>query len=143
MEQEEGNIPGAIKRPFLKKDFVPIIIELPGHGASEGEGEEEIGRYAEHVYSFLKALAVSNVFLVGHSMGGAITQTLALTHPDVIKGIVLVGTGARLKVLPFILNGIKTSLKRRFERLTSFPSFERSVPMADGTEHCWFAAMST
>jgi uroporphyrinogen decarboxylase len=38
-------------------------------------------------------------------MGGAIVQTLGLTHPERVKGIVLVGTGARLKVLPLILDG--------------------------------------
>jgi pimeloyl-ACP methyl ester carboxylesterase len=54
--------------------------------ANQEERREEIGRYAEHVYSFLKALGLSKVFLVGHSMGGAIVQTLALTHPEVTKG---------------------------------------------------------
>jgi len=115
-----GQYTWSYQKAFFEKRFRSIIIELPGHGASEGEGEEEIGRYAEHVYSFLKALAVSNVFLVGHSMGGAITQTLALTHPDVIKGIVLVGTGARLKVLPMILDGIKSEFEETIRKTTRF-----------------------
>jgi pimeloyl-ACP methyl ester carboxylesterase len=99
------------QKAFFEKEFNPIMIELPGHGESGGEGEEEAGRYAEHVYSFMKALKLWKVFLVGHSMGGAIVQTLALTHSKEIKGIVLVGTGAKLRVLPTILNGIKNNFE--------------------------------
>jgi pimeloyl-ACP methyl ester carboxylesterase len=36
-------------------------------------------------------------------MGGAITLTLALDHPQKVSGIVLVGTGGRLRVHPDIL----------------------------------------
>jgi pimeloyl-ACP methyl ester carboxylesterase len=124
-----GQYTWSYQKAFFEKRFNPIIIELPGHGASEGEGEEEIGRYAEHVYSFLRALAPPKVFLVGHSMGGAITQTVALTHPEVIKGIVLVGTGARLKVLPLILNGIKTNFEETVRKINELSFFRESPPL--------------
>ena len=122
-----GQYTWSYQKAFFEKRFNPIIIELPGHGASEGEGEEEIGRYAEHVYSFLKALALSNVFLVGHSMGGAIVQTLALTHPEVIKGISLVGTGARLRVFPMILDGIRNDFAETVRKITQF-AYSRDTP---------------
>jgi pimeloyl-ACP methyl ester carboxylesterase len=122
-----GQYTWSYQKAFFEKRFSPVIIELPGHGASEGEGEEEIGRYAEHVYSFLKALAVSNIFLVGHSMGGAITQTLALTHPELIKGIVLAGTGARLKVLPMILDEIRSDFAGTVRKITQF-AHSRNTP---------------
>ena len=51
-------------------------------------------------------------------MGGAIVQTLALTHPQRIKGIVLVGTGARLRVLPSILEGIRTHFEETVKDIT-------------------------
>ena len=102
-------------------------LELPGHGGSEGEGEKEIGKYAEHVFSFLKTLGLSGVFLVGHSMGGAITQTVALKHPEVLKGIVLVGTGAKLKVLPLILNGIQTNFEETVRKITEL-AYSRNTP---------------
>ena len=103
------------------------MIELPGHGESEGEGEQEIVRYAEHVHAFLKVLGLKKVFLVGHSMGGAIVQTLALTHPGVTKGIVLVGAGARLKVLPLILDGIKNSFEETVPKIVQF-AYSRKAP---------------
>ncbi len=115
------------QKAYLERRFTPIMIELPGHGASEGEGEEEIGKYADHVYSFLKALGLSKVFLVGHSMGGAITQTTALTHPEKVQGIILVGTGARLKVLPMILDGIKSDFAGTVRKITEF-AYSRKTP---------------
>ena len=122
-----GQYTWSYQKGFLEKQFNPIIIELPGHGESDGEGEEEIGRYAEHVLAFLKAMDLQKVFLVGHSMGGVIVQTLALTQAEVIKGIVLVGTGARLKVLPVILNGIKNNFEETVRMINQF-AYSRKAP---------------
>jgi len=115
-----GQYTWSYQKGFFEKQFNPIVIELPGHGESGEEGEEEIGRYAEHVRTFLKTLGLQKVFLIGHSMGGAIVQTLALTHPEMIKGIVLVGTGARLKVLPMILDGIKNNFEETVKKINQF-----------------------
>jgi len=52
---------------------------------------------------------------------------LALTHPEVIKGIVLVGTGARLKVLPLILNGINTNFKETIPKIVQY-AYSRKAP---------------
>ena len=123
-----GQYTWSYQKGFFEKEFNPIIIELPGHGASGGEGEEEIGRYAEHVYAFLKALGLQKVFLVGHSMGGAIVQTLALTHAEVISGMVLAGTGARLKVLLAILNGIKNNFDGTVRMISHF-AYSRMTPL--------------
>ena len=115
-----GQYTWGYQKGFFEKEFNPVIIELPGHGASGGEGEEEIERYAEQVYAFLKALGLRKVFLVGHSMGGAIVQTLALTHAEVIKGIILAGTGARLKVFPMIFDGIKNNFEESVRMINRY-----------------------
>ena len=121
-----GQYTWSYQKGFFEKEFNPIIVELPGHGASGGEGEEDVGKYAEHIYAFLKALGLEKVFLVGHSMGGAITQTLALTHAGMMKGIVLVGTGARLKVFPMILDGIRNNFEETVRKINQF-AFSRKV----------------
>jgi pimeloyl-ACP methyl ester carboxylesterase len=123
-----GEFTWSYQKGFFKRQFDPIIVELPGHGKSEGEGEQEIGRYAEHVYAFLKAKGLLKVSLVGHSMGGAIVQTLALTHPELIHKIVLVGTGARLRVYPGILNGIKNHFEESVPKIVRF-AFSRKASM--------------
>ena len=122
-----GQYTWSYQKGFFEKQSNPIVIELPGHGESGAEAEEEIGEYAEHVSSFLKAMGIEKVFLVGHSMGGAITQTLALTHPEMIRGIILVGTGARLRVLPLILNGIKENFEETVKHINRL-SYSRKAP---------------
>jgi len=122
-----GQYTWSYQKGFFEKEFNPIIIELPGHGESGGEGEEEIVTYAEQVYALLQAVGVKKVFLIGHSMGGAIVQTLALTRPEVIKGMILVGTGARLKVLPMILNVIKNDCTKTIPKIIQF-AYSRKAP---------------
>jgi pimeloyl-ACP methyl ester carboxylesterase len=123
-----GQYTWSYQKGFFEKEFNPIVIELPGHGESGGEGEEEIVTYAEQVYAFLQAVGVRKIFLVGHSMGGAIVQTLVLAHPEVIKGIILVGTGAKLKVLPMILDGVKADFEETVRKITQF-SHSRKTPL--------------
>jgi len=123
-----GEYTWSAQKGFFEKRFHPIVIELPGHGTSGGEGEEEIGRYAKHVYAFIKEMDLIKVSLVGHSMGGAIVQTLALNHPEAIQKVVLVGTGAKLRVLPLILNGIKNNFEETVRKITQFAYSRRASP---------------
>jgi pimeloyl-ACP methyl ester carboxylesterase len=81
-----------------------VIPDLPGHGLSEDKGRDEIGDYAEWLKGFLAALNLEKPLLIGHSMGGAIAQEFALRYPRFLRGLVLVGTGAKLRVSPAILS---------------------------------------
>lgn len=81
-------------------------IDLPGHGRSTGAGRDSIERYSDVVVAFLDAVQVKSAIIVGHSMGGGIALKMALTHPQRVMGLGLVGTGGRLRVLPQILNGV-------------------------------------
>jgi len=121
-----GQYTWSYQKGYFEKEFNPIIIELPGHGESGGEGETEIEKYADHVYGFLKALNLTRVFLIGHSMGGAIVQTMALRYPEVIEGIVLVGTGARLRVLKTILEGIQTHFREIVPKINEYAFSRRA-----------------
>jgi pimeloyl-ACP methyl ester carboxylesterase len=80
-----------------------IAPDLPGHGPPGGRGCPSVRAYAEWVEGFLEALGLGGVVLAGHSMGGAIAQTLARTRPARLRGLILVATGARLRVLARIL----------------------------------------
>ncbi len=83
-----------------------VALDLPGHGRSAQPGRASVEAYCDLVLGLLDALEFERAVIVGHSMGGAIAQTLALTHPDRVTGLGLVGTGARLRVLPAILDGV-------------------------------------
>lgn len=83
-------------------------LDLPGHGRSEGAGYDEIDAFARDVDAFVVALGLHNVCVAGHSMGGAIAQSLALKQPDWLSSIVLIGSGAHLPVSPQILAALQT-----------------------------------
>ncbi|MEO7003166.1 MAG: alpha/beta hydrolase [Ktedonobacterales bacterium] len=90
------------RRPALKL----LAVDLPGHGGRIGDpGPEQVSvrDYAEDAYAELKRQGIASAYLVGHSLGGAIALTLALDHADAVRGLIIVGSGARLRVLPTIL----------------------------------------
>jgi len=103
----------------LAREVNAAALDLPGHGHSPGPGLESIAAYAAWVMDFLAAGPVRPV-LMGHSMGGAIAQTVALTRPELLKGLILVGTGARLRVAPAILDGIKRDFRATVELIVGY-----------------------
>jgi len=76
-----------------------LAPDLPGHGPLGGRGRPSIAAYAEWLDAFLAAVTEEPVILVGHSMGGAVAQALALLRPERLAGLVLLATGARLRVV--------------------------------------------
>jgi pimeloyl-ACP methyl ester carboxylesterase len=81
-------------------------LDLPGHGRSSGRGRAWPEEYAGVVEGFVSAMGLERVTLLGHSMGGGIAQLLGLRRPGWLAGLVLLNTGARLRVHPRILDGI-------------------------------------
>ena len=73
-------------------------IDLPGH--PDGRPCESIDGYLEWARGFIRARRYKNVVLCGHSMGGAIALRYGLKYPEELRGLVLLGTGARLRVHP-------------------------------------------
>ncbi len=45
--------------------------------------------------SFIDALGLNTIDIVGHSMGGLVAQEVALARPELVRRLVLVGTGPR------------------------------------------------
>ncbi|MBI5876802.1 MAG: alpha/beta hydrolase [Chloroflexi bacterium] len=86
---------------------VTYAIDLPAHGQSTGEGRDTVGAYAEVVVGFLNSLNLPSAIIAGHSLGGGIALWMALQQPARVRGLALVGTGARLRVHPQILNAVK------------------------------------
>ena len=89
-----------------------IAVDLPGHGDSNGSGADRIEAYRDIVKGCIAALGLDRIVMVGHSMGGAITQSIALAYPELLAAIVLVGSGVRLRVQPQILAGLRDDAGR-------------------------------
>jgi pimeloyl-ACP methyl ester carboxylesterase len=72
--------------------------DLPGHGKSKGHGLQRISDYGEIVLEWMYKLELPKVVLGGHSMGGAIALWIAIHHPETLRGLALMSTGAALPV---------------------------------------------
>jgi pimeloyl-ACP methyl ester carboxylesterase len=89
--------------------FNLLIIDLPGHGKSEGNGYRSIPKYTDFVKDFIDTLGLDRLILVGHSMGGGIAQVFALDYPESVLACVLAATGARLRVAKETLSAAKNN----------------------------------
>jgi len=92
---------------YFRGQYAVYAVDLPGHGFSGGEGFSEIEKYADFIKKFLIVLGLKDSILIGHSMGGAIILMVALNPIEHLKGLVLVGSGARLRVNPMFLEKFK------------------------------------
>lgn len=88
--------------------YKTICLDLPGHGRSTGTAQQTISAYTGPVIDFIHSLGLYQIILVGHSMGGAIAQQIALAFPKMVSGIGLVATGAYLggktEILEYLSN---------------------------------------
>jgi len=80
-------------------------IVLPGH--PEGQPCSSLDDYVEWLRDYIYHQQYQDVILVGHSMGGAIVQLYGLRCGEEIRALVLIGTGARLRVIPAFLTQLK------------------------------------
>jgi pimeloyl-ACP methyl ester carboxylesterase len=92
---------------LLKNGINTLALDLPGHGQTPDPRKKTIKDYAAWLAELLGDAFTSPVYLMGHSMGGAIVQEMAIAFPEMLEGIVLVGTGARLPVAPALLSGMR------------------------------------
>jgi pimeloyl-ACP methyl ester carboxylesterase len=74
----------------------PIAVDLPGHHDSDPVPDSTLATYADTAYELLRQLSTGPVFVAGHSLGGAVAQVLAMRHPELVRGLVLVSTCARV-----------------------------------------------
>ena len=95
----------------------PVCVDLAGHGKSPGKGHTSIGDYAIEVVALMNALSIDSARIIGHSMGGAIAQGLALEHADRVSGLVLIATGARLRVNPQLIKSVVNDREATIENL--------------------------
>src|SRR6202790_2974395 len=72
-----------------------ILFDNAGVASSSGETPDTIDAMAEHAAGFAGALGFSQVDLLGFSIGGYIAQPLALRRPQLIRRLILAGTGPR------------------------------------------------
>ena len=84
----------------LAKHFCCFAVDLPGHGKTVVEGEDELyglSQTANAIVTWLDALQIPRCFLVGYSMGGRLALYLALHFPQRFPKAVLASASPGLK----------------------------------------------
>ena len=70
-----------------------IIFDNVGVGRSSGESPQSIAEMADYASSFVDALKLDQIDLLGWSMGGAVAQALTLARPSLVRRLVVAGSG--------------------------------------------------
>jgi len=114
-----------------------FALDLPGHGQRPDTlpAEVTVQEYTQAAYDTVaQELHLQKPIIVGHSLGGAVALTMALEHESELGGIILIGTGARLRILPAILADAKNTpedarlrLSQRAVATTTAPSVSQAV----------------
>ena len=77
----------------LKNDYQTLIYDLRGHGeSSDDDRNTTIDLYQEDLYQLLKSLNIENAVLVGLSLGGNVILNLAVNHPEMVNGLVVMSS---------------------------------------------------
>ncbi len=72
-----------------------ILFDNAGVGRSTGTAPDTIDGMAADAIRFIDALGLTTIDLLGHSMGGETAQLITLNRPDLVRRLILVGTGPR------------------------------------------------
>ena len=70
-----------------------IVFDNRGVGASGGSTPQTVEAMARDAVAFIGALGLKKVDLLGFSLGGFVSQVIAQQHPDLVRRIILAGTG--------------------------------------------------
>ncbi|ULR48434.1 alpha/beta fold hydrolase [Streptomyces deccanensis] len=72
-----------------------IAFDNRGVGASTGQVPDSVEAMADDAYTFVKALGYDKIDVFSFSLGGMVAQALAVKHPELIRKLVLTGTGPK------------------------------------------------
>jgi pimeloyl-ACP methyl ester carboxylesterase len=79
----------------LARDQEVILFNNAGVSSSSGEVPTTVQEMGANALAFITALGLPKVDVLGFSIGGFIAQEIALQAPDLVRRLVLVGTGPR------------------------------------------------
>lgn len=105
----------AAKRPL-------ILFDAPGIGHSEGRVPCSFREAARDCADFMAALGITKIDVFGFSMGGCVSQMLALDYPKLVRRLILVAT------MPSIGKGVTPP------PASSFTAYRRARTMEEHRE---------
>jgi pimeloyl-ACP methyl ester carboxylesterase len=100
-------------------------ISLPGH--PDGEPCNSIAEYTDWLRDYVRKKGYRDVVLTGHSLGASIALLYALKYGSDLKGLILMGAGARLRVHPDTLASVKGMIGDE----VAWQTYIESTPLPD------------
>ena len=79
----------------VARDHHVITFDNRGVGASTGKVPDSIEAMADDAVTFIEALGFDKVDIFSFSLGGMVAQALVVKHPDLVRKLILTGTGPR------------------------------------------------
>lgn len=116
-------------------EFGCDAVSLPGH--PEGEALASVGDCAAWLAKYLHWKGADRAIVGGNSLGGAIAIEFALRYPDRTAGLILLGTGARLKVAPSIFEMIDARWPDCIDDLVGFSLAPNADPSLRARVRDW------
>ena len=118
----------------LPGDVRAVAFSQRGHGDSDRpESGYDIASFAADAVAFMDAVGIRDVTLLGHSMGSLIAQEVALSRPDRVSRLVLVGSAASFDNVPVAelerdVSELTDPVPREFVHAFQASTVHRAVP---------------
>ncbi len=118
----------------LDKKYRVIRLDLPGFGLTGPSPSDDYSELNDlnTLTRFVDSLGITDLSVVGHSMGGKIAWTFAAAHAERVKALVLMAPdgfpqpeaiGTKPYAMPAIMGVMKYSLPKYFVRKSIEPAF--------------------
>ncbi len=79
----------------LAQEREVILFNNAGIASSTGEVPQTFAGMAKNAEAFVDALGLKKIDLLGFSIGGMVAQQIVLDRPDLVRRLILIGTGPR------------------------------------------------
>ena len=80
---------------FVRAGLRVVSFDNRGVGASSGAAPDTVEAMADDAYAFITALGYDRIDVFSFSLGGMVAQALVVKHPELVRKLVLTGTGPK------------------------------------------------
>lgn len=94
--------------------YTVYVLDMRGHGLSQGEGAEHYRVEAEDVHQFIQQVGIKGCYCFGYDAGGLVGLMLASEYPDIFKKLIVAGVfvnGAGIKPHHYLTEGFHRIFK--------------------------------
>ncbi len=128
---------------YYKAGFSVLLIDYRGFGRSEGSypTENRVYEDAQTAWNYLvteRKVAANNIYIYGHSLGGAVAIELATKHPEA-AGLIVESTFTSIRDVIvarklFRFFPVKLILKQNFDSISKIPLIKIPILLIHGAE---------